>query len=55
MLQLERHIGEGLIIETPQGSVRVVVTANSAPGRVTLGIEAPREWPILREELRAKG
>jgi sRNA-binding carbon storage regulator CsrA len=52
MLRVDRHIGEALIIETPEGPVRVVVTANLTPGRVSLGIDAPRDWPILREELK---
>ena len=52
MLRVDRHIGEALIIETPEGPVRVVVTANLTPGRVSLGIDAPREWPIVREELK---
>lgn len=51
MLQLERHVGEALLVETPEGTVRIVVTNNTAPGRVTLGVDAPREWPIVREEL----
>lgn len=51
MLCLERQHGEAIVLLLPEGQqVRVTVDL-SRPGRVILGVEAPREVPIWREEL----
>lgn len=47
MLVLSRKEGEAIIID---GNIRVVVLSNDRRG-VRLGIEAPTETGILREEL----
>lgn len=47
MLVLSRKVGEKLVINND-----VVVTVNAIKGgRITLGIEAPRDVKILRGEL----
>jgi carbon storage regulator len=47
MLILSRRIGEAIVID---GSTRVVVLSASG-GTVRLGIEAPREVEVHREEV----
>ncbi len=47
MLVLSRRVGEELLID---GKVRVVVLQTRG-GQVRLGIQAPREVPVLRKEL----
>lgn len=47
MLVLLRNVGESVLIGD---DIRVVVTKVEAGGRVYLGIEAPREIPILRDD-----
>lgn len=47
MLVLSRKEGEAIVID---GNIRVVVLSNDRRG-VRLGIEAPTETGILREEL----
>jgi carbon storage regulator CsrA len=48
MLVLTRKPGEGLLIG---GSIRITVLESSKNGRIRLGIEAPTEVEVLREEL----
>ena len=48
MLVLSRKAGEKLLI----GDKISVTVVRIAPGVVRLGIEAPAELPILREELK---
>lgn len=50
MLVLSRKPGEQLIIN---GNITITVIAVGA-GRIRLGIDAPREIPVLRGELSAK-
>lgn len=52
MLILTRYQGEGLSIDFLGRQVRVVVMAIRGK-QVRLGIEAPREMDILRDELTA--
>ncbi len=47
MLVLSRKVGESILISE---SIRVTVV-QSAKGRIRLGIEAPPEVQVLREEL----
>lgn len=49
MLVLTRKVGEKLII----GDQITIVVSRVAGNRVTLGIEAPLEVPVLRGELSA--
>jgi carbon storage regulator len=48
MLVLQRKVGESITIG---GDINVVVTRIQG-GRVTLGLEAPKEVSIQRDELR---
>lgn len=47
MLVLTRKIGEGILIGE---NVEVVVLSNNH-GKVRLGIRAPREVPVVRDEI----
>lgn len=48
MLVLTRRINESLWI----GDAKVTVTSIDRRGSVRVGIEAPREIPILRDEIK---
>jgi carbon storage regulator len=48
MLVLSRKVGESILIS---GSIRVTVVQSTNHGRIRLGIEAPPEVIVLREEL----
>lgn len=50
MLVLSRKVGEEVIIN---GNIRVVVVGASAD-KVRLGVDAPREIPVDREEVVAE-
>ena len=53
MLVLARKEGEAVTITTPEGfTARIVLVRCEETVRV--GIEAPQEWLILREELTDK-
>ncbi len=51
MLILTRRIGETIIIETPAGEHIEVAVLGVKGNQVRVGIEAPREVVVLREEL----
>jgi carbon storage regulator CsrA len=51
MLILERRNGEAIAIFTPLGQEIRLVILNSENNRVKVGIEAPAEAAILRDEL----
>ena len=48
MLVLSRKVGERILV----GDAISVVVVRIAPGVVRIGIEAPAEMPIVREELK---
>ena len=48
MLVLSRKVGESILISE---SIRVTVVQSTTNGRIRLGIEAPPEVIVLREEL----
>jgi carbon storage regulator len=48
MLVLSRKVGESILISE---SIRVTVVQSTSSGRIRLGIEAPPEVVVLREEL----
>ena len=48
MLVLSRKVGESILISD---SIRVTVVQSTNNGRIRLGIEAPPEVIVLREEL----
>jgi carbon storage regulator CsrA len=52
MLVLSRRLGEAILIDTPQGRVRIKITdVDSRTQRCRLGIDAPAEMAVLRGEL----
>ena len=51
MLILERTVGDGVVIDTPQGRVKVRVKSLSG-NRVRIRIDAPRVLEVDREEVR---
>lgn len=51
MLLLSRQVGESIAIDLPEGLVRVTVL-EIAGGQARLGVSAPREVSIDREEVR---
>lgn len=58
MLVLSRKLGEKFMIKLPGGAVVTVTVVDIEPGRrgkpprkIRLGIEAPREVPVFRQEL----
>jgi len=52
MLILGRHIDQAILIGDDQGfNIRIVVVKVNNTGNVRLGIEAPDDVRILREEL----
>jgi carbon storage regulator CsrA len=52
MLVLGRRQNETIIIEP--GNIRITVTKVTAGGSVRIGIDAPPEYTVLREELVGK-
>ena len=52
MLVLSRKVGESILISE---SIRVTVVQSAKNGRIRLGIDAPPEVKVLREELTRSG
>ena len=52
MLVLGRRVNQTIVIEP--GGIRITVTNVSSGGAVRIGIDAPPEYTILREELVGK-
>ncbi len=50
MLVLSRKKNEGILIKGKDGDIRIVLI-EVEKGKIRLGIEAPRGYSILREEL----
>lgn len=56
MLLLRRRAEEAIVITTPTGdTIRLLVLGIEAHRYVDLGLEAPREYNIVREERIAQG
>ncbi len=51
MLVLSRSKSERIILTLPDGSTVAIIVASINGNRVKLGIEAPKEVKIIREEL----
>ena len=51
MLYLTRREGERIRILAPTGEEIWIVIKDIGYGKVRLGLDAPREWEIMREEL----
>ncbi len=49
-LTLTRHLGESVVLQTPEGEVIVTIVAIDGR-RVRLGFTAPKEVEIFRQEL----
>jgi carbon storage regulator CsrA len=54
MLVLGRRRGERLAIDTPAGRIWVLVVDAPIGGKVRLGIDAPGDVRVTREELLAR-
>ena len=51
MLILERKSNEAIIIQTPDGNTIKIHMIDTTRGKVKVGIDAPDDHLILREEL----
>ena len=51
MLVLARQKNESIMITTPTGEEITIIVVDAAHGRARLGIDAPSDCVILREEL----
>jgi len=51
MLVLSRKVGQRILV----GDDVVVTVVRIAGGGVRLGIEAPDDWAVVREELKQRG
>ncbi len=54
MLILSRRTFESLVLEMPDGTKAKIVVAEIRGGSVRLGIDAPKEIVVVREELHLK-
>jgi carbon storage regulator CsrA len=52
MLVLSRRVGEGIVITVPGGGRIRVVVNNAWDGKASIGVEAPREYQIHRDEIQ---
>lgn len=53
MLVLLRKRGEGITIEAPDGARIHVAVIDTYPGKARVGVEAPQDWTINRNEIQA--
>ena len=51
MLILERKSNESIIIETPDGNTIKIHMIDTTRGKAKVGIDAPKDYLILRDEL----
>lgn len=51
MLEISRTEGESIILNTPDGAVRVIIKSIRSSDQVKIAIDAPDAVEILREEL----
>lgn len=51
MLILERKTNESIIIQTPTGETIEIYLQDTTRGKAKIGVDAPDEYVILREEL----
>lgn len=51
MLVLERKSNQSIIIETPSGDTITIHMLDTSRGKAKVGIDAPEEYLILRDEL----
>ncbi len=51
---IARHVGEQLTIHTPAGDFKFTVVGVVSRQVVQIGIDAPREWAIERDDIKSK-
>jgi len=54
MLLLTRRAGEAFTVTTPAGDCRIVIV-RSTPSRVEVGIDAPKDWTVKRDDMKKEG
>jgi len=54
MLVLSRKVSERIFITAPDGTVLTLMLVEVRGNNVRIGIDAPREWLIMREGLEKK-
>ena len=54
MLILERKSNEAIIIESPSGDIIEIHFLDTTRGKAKVGIDAPEDYSILRDELTEK-
>lgn len=54
MLILDRHRDEDILIHTPAGVITIRLCEISSRTRAKIGVDAPREYLILRGEVAEK-
>lgn len=52
MLVLSRKLSEAVVITTPNGERIRFVVVDIDRGKIRVGIEAPRTFPVHREEIQ---
>ena len=55
MLVLSRKPGERILLRSDDGEEMEICAVRIGPNNVRLGIEAPRRWNIVREEIADRG
>lgn len=53
MLILKRHVDQEIVVETPAGTMRIMVTGVVSGRAAYIGIDAPKGWRIMRAERMA--
>lgn len=51
MLVLSRKLGEKIMITVPGAGELWITVVDIDRGKIRLGIDAPREWVVMRQEL----
>lgn len=54
MLVLTRKVGDKIVIEVPGREPILIMLARIDGNQARIGVEAPRDYRILREEVTAK-
>lgn len=54
MLILTRKDGQQIEITTPQGEKIIITLVEGIPGKARVGIDAPKEFVILRDDAKRR-
>ncbi len=54
MLTITRFLGQEVVLRLPDGVEVLIAVTQISPGKVRIGIQAPRELTILRPDARCK-